>query len=226
MRSKRNVGIHIKFIVYLVVIVLVNVAGMTLFFRLDLTKNKMYSISPASQKVVTTLSEPLTINVFFTKNLPAPYNNTERYLRDLLEEYAIHANRYFNYRFYNVSPEAEGVSVSESAKENQELANNYGIRPVQIQAIEKDEVKFKKAYMGLVILHGDMLERIPTISSIDGLEYQLTMAIQKLNNKISALLSLTGKIKVKLVLSSSIEKVAPMMGLNALPDYPKAGEPF
>ena len=209
---------YIKLCIYLVIVVLINVAGMTLFFRADLTENKAYSISEASKKVVSSLSEPLTINVFFTQNLPAPHNNTERYLHDLLEEYAIHANSYFNYKFYDVSPEAEGINSL--TRENQNLANNYGIHPVQIQVYEEDEVKFKKAYMGLVLIHGDMVERIPTITSINGLEYKLTTAIQKLNNKISALLNLKDKIKVKLFLSSSLKSVAPLMGLNQIPEYP------
>ncbi|MBW2449144.1 MAG: Gldg family protein [Deltaproteobacteria bacterium] len=209
---------YIKLSIYLAIIVLINVAGITLFFRIDLTENEIYSISEASKKVVSTLSEPLTINVFFTKNLPAPHNNTERYLHDLLEEYAIHANPYFNYKFHDVSPEAEGINAL--TRENQNLANNYGIHPVQIQVYEEDEVKFKKAYMGLVLIHGDMVERIPTITSIDGIEYKLTTAIQKLNNKISALLNLKDKIRVKLFLSSSLTSVAPLMGLNQIPEYP------
>lgn len=209
---------YMKLSIYLVIIVLINVAGMTLFFRMDLTENRIYSISEASKTVVSTLSEPLTINVFFTKDLPAPYNNTERYLHDLLEEYAIHANAYFNYRFYDVSPEAEGIDPR--ALENQKLANNYGIHPVQIQVFEEDEVKFKKAYMGLVLIHGDMVEKIPTITTINGIEYKLTTAIQTLNNKISALLSLPDTIKVKLFLSSSLKSVAPFMGLDQLPEYP------
>jgi len=211
-------GKYIKFFTYLTVIVLINAVGITLFARIDLTENKIYSISKASQKVVSTLSEPLTINVFFTKNLPAPYNNTERYLYDLLEEYSIYANQYFNYRFYDVSPE-EG-DISKKARENQELAKNYGIFPIQIQVVEKDEIKFKRAYMGLVLIHGDIIEKIPTITSIEGLEYSLTTAIQKLNNKISALLNLQEKIHVKLFLSSSMEIVAPYMRLKKLSQLP------
>jgi ABC-type uncharacterized transport system involved in gliding motility auxiliary subunit len=102
MLGKKESEKYIKFLIYLIIVVLVNVAGITLFFRLDLTANKIYSISEASQKVISTLSEPLTIKVFFTKNLPAPHNNTERYIHDLLEEYSIYASRYFNYHFYDV----------------------------------------------------------------------------------------------------------------------------
>ena len=219
MASKKKSGKYLKFIIYLLVIVLINVAGITLFFRMDLTKNKVYSISAASKKVVATLSEPLTINVFFTKDLPSPYNNTERYLHDLLAEYAIHTDKFFNYRFFDVSPE-EG-ETTDATKENQQLASNYGIHPIQIQAIEKDEVKFQKAYMGLVLIHGDLIERIPTITATEGLEYKLTTAIQKMNNKISALLSLPGKINIKLFLSSSLETVGPFMGIGNLSNIPE-----
>ncbi len=210
---------YIKLLLYALVVVLVNIAGLTLFFRADLTNNKIYSLSKVSKEVVSTLSEPLTIKVFFTKDLPAPHNTTERYLQDMLKEYALNGNNYFNYRFYNVSPETEGISGQDSG-ENREMARDYGINPVQIQIVEEDEVKFKQAYMGLVLIHGDIIERIPTITSTDGLEYKLTTAIQKLNNKVSALLNLKEKVQVKLVLSSSIYGVAPYMGIKQLDSYP------
>ncbi len=210
---------YIKLLLYILVIVLVNVAGLTLFFRIDLTKDKIYSISELSKQVVSTLSEPLTIKVFFTKDLPAPHNNTERYLQDLLKEYALHGNKFFNYRFHNVSAETEGIGADDTGG-NREMARSYGIQPVQIQIVEEDEVKFKKAYMGLVLIHGDIIERIPTITSTEGLEYKLTTAMQKLNHKVSALLNLEEKVQVKLVLSSSINRVAPYMNLDELKSYP------
>ena len=218
MASRKRSGQFIKFAIYLVIVVLVNVAGITLFFRADLTANRIYSISDASKRVVATLSEPLTIKVFFTKDLPPPYNNIQRYLHDLFAEYAISGNKFFNYRFYDVS--AEEGELTDKARENQKIANNYGIHPIQIQVVDKDEVKFQRAYMGLALIHGDLIEQFPTITSTEGLEYKLTTAIQKMNNKISTLLSLPGKIKIKLFLSSSIETVAPHMGIRNLAHIP------
>ncbi len=206
---------YLRFIIYLVVIVLVNLVGTTLFFRFDLTRDGIYSLSPESKKVVSTLSEPLTIKAFFTKNLPAPYNASEQYLRDLLEEYAVRGNTYFNYTIYDVSPEVGGKGNT-----NEEMARSYGITPVQIQDIEKDEVKFKQAYMGLVILHGDMIEKIPTITSTDHLEYDLTTAILRLNNKISALMGLKDKVKVTMFMSPSLGPVGPLMGIQNLDKLP------
>ena len=153
MDLKRIFGKYFKLVVYLVIVVLINLVGATLFFRLDLTANNLYTISEGSREVVSTLSEPLTINVFFTKDLPAPHNNTERYLHDLLEEYARNANRFFNYQFFDVDPESEGVSAK--ASENREIANNYGIHPVQIQLIEKDEENIgHEVLLSLVLPNG------------------------------------------------------------------------
>ena len=211
---------YLKFILYVVVIVLVNLAGITLFFRADLTGNKIYSLSTASTSVVETLSEPLSIKVFFSKDLPAPHNNTERYLRDLLEEYSAVGGKLFNYTFYNVMPE-EG-SLTQDADENRSMAKDYGIQPIQIRIMENDEVKFKNAYMGLVLIHGDLIEKIQAITSTDGLEYKLTTAIQKMNNKVSALLRLDEKVKVNMYLSSSLNDIAPLIGLGQLPQLGNA----
>ncbi len=220
MIEMKTAGKYAKFLLYGIAVVLINVAGITLFFRADLTQNRVFSLSQVSRKVVSTLSEPLTIHVFFTKNLPAPHNQTERYLRDLLEAYAASANRYFNYRFFDVNPEGEGTDTRSS--ENRKMADAYGIHPLQIQMVEQDEIKFKKAFMGLAMIHGDIVERIPAITATDDLEYRLTTAIQKLNNKVSALLNLKEKVRVSLILSSSLEPVAPHMGIKNLADYPKA----
>ncbi len=212
-------GNYFKFFVYLVVIILINLVGVTLFFRLDLTQNKLFSLSGASHKVVETLSEPLTIKVFFTKNLPAPHNTTERYLHDLLAEYSAEGGRLFNYKFYDVT--AKEAGLTDETDQNRKIAEDYGISPVQIRIIENDEVKFSQAYMGLVIIHGDMIEKLPALTATDGLEYRLTTAIQKLNSKVSALLSLKERVKVTLYLSSSLADVAPLIGLGDIASLPQ-----
>jgi ABC-type uncharacterized transport system involved in gliding motility auxiliary subunit len=218
MTAKNRYGKYYRFLIYLVVVILVNVAGLSLFFRKDMTENGIYSLSQASREAVAELSEPLTIKVFFTRNLPAPHNTTERYLHDLLEEYSVHSNRYFNYHFYDVS--AEEGDIDEEAKANQQAARDYGIQPVQIQNIEQDEVKFQRAYMGMVFIHGDVVDKIPAITSTEGLEYTITSKIEKMNNKISALLGLDEPVNVILMYSPSLLEVAPHVRMDGLTGMP------
>ncbi|MDD3642812.1 MAG: GldG family protein, partial [Candidatus Krumholzibacteria bacterium] len=206
MNGRKRYSRYYRFAAWLAVVVLVNLAGLTLFFRADLTKNGVYSLSRASRDVVAGLSEPLTINVFFTKNLPAPYNGIERYLHDLLEEYAVHSNRNFNYRFYDVSPEEEGTG--EEARANQQLAQDYGIYPVQVQNIEQDEVKFQRAYMGMVFIHGDVVDKIPAVTSTDGIEFTITSKIETMSNKISALAGMQEPVSVTMLFSPALVDVA------------------
>jgi ABC-type uncharacterized transport system involved in gliding motility auxiliary subunit len=205
---------YYKFGLYLLVIILINLVGISLFFRVDLTSNNLYSLSDASKEVVSTLNEPLTVNVFFTKNLPAQYNTIELYLHDLMEEYELYSNDNLSYRFYNVTA-AEG-DLTEEAEGNRKIAQSYGIHPVNVQAVEQDQVKMQRAYMGMVLIHGDVVEKIPAITSTEGLEYKITSAVQKLNNKISALVNLPEKIKITLVLSSSLRQIAPLVKLQGL----------
>ena len=210
--NAKKTNTYTRFALYFIVVILINAVGMNLFFRVDLTSSGIYSISEISKEAVSSLSEPLTAHVFFSENLPAPHNSTERYLRDLLKEYGISGNRFFNYRFHN---------IKQSSSTGGETPESYGIYPVQLQYLKNDEIKLLKAYMGMVLIHGDMMEKIPSITSTEGLEYRITTAIQKMNNKVSALLRLKSPIHVKLVLSSSLQVVAPYVKLPKLMELPE-----
>jgi ABC-2 type transport system permease protein len=187
-------GPRSDFWLFLAVLALANLLGAKAFFRLDLTANRSYSLSEASRRAVKTLEEPLSVKVFFTGGLPAPYNSVERYLGDLLIEYRSVDGRRFSYDFFDM--ESDG---------NKDLAESYGIRPVQIQEVKNDEVGFRNAYMGLAIVYGDAIEPVNDITSAAGLEYRLTTTMEKLKSTASALSGLSGKVKVTLYASSSLK---------------------
>jgi len=207
-----NRASYYKFALYIAVFLLINLVGVTLFFRIDLTKNGLYSLSDASIDTISKLEEPLTVNIFFTKNLPSPYNNVERYLHDLIAEYERYSKHHLSYRFYDVM--AKEGDISKEAEKNRKIAQSYGIYPVNVQKIEQDEAKIQKAYMGMVLIHGDLVEKIPAITSTEDLEYKITTTIKKMYNKISALVKLKEKIKVLLINSSSLKNISKILKLK------------
>jgi len=213
-------GKYNNFVLMLLIIFFLNAVGVGLFkrIRIDLTKHDAYSLSKISKKVVRNLADPVRIRVFFSKNLPSPHNDTERYLRDLLSEYSIAANKNFKYEFYDCT-ESKGED-NEKIKKNIQTASDYGIYPVQIRKIEKDEVQLIKAYMGVVIQNGDIIEKISPLESTARLEYRITGIIEKMNNKISYLIKVPGKINVKLYLSSSLQMIGPFMRINGMGELP------
>ncbi len=194
-------------------LVMINVSSASgLFKRFDLTESGLYELSPPSIDAVTALREPLTIRAFFTPNLPAPYNTVEQAVRDLLDEYAVHGGDLFNYQFVSMGAEEVG---QEEAIANEELARQYLIYPIQIEQLDRDEVTLSTAYTGMALIHGDLIETIPSITDTSQLELTVTEAIAKLTERVSRLLALEEDIQVQLYFSSRLATLAP--GVDEVP---------
>ena len=198
--NKRNQ--IIRFALYALVVILLNAALQTLFFRIDLTSNKNYSLTDVSKQMASELEEPLTIKIYITENLPQPYNNLEQNIRDILQEYALAGNRNFNYDIYSI----QNLDDEKAAASNEfeEDAKSYGINPIQIQSVEKSEINLTSAYMGAAFIHADMIETLPVINPNENIEYLITSTVMNMQEKTSKLLSLEEDIKMKLYLSSSL----------------------
>jgi gliding-associated putative ABC transporter substrate-binding component GldG len=165
------------------ILVVLNLIGVRLFTRVDLTQDHIYTLSPASRKAVANLGDRLTVKAYFSKDLPPPYNANARYLKDALEDYRTYGHGKFHFEF--VDPGSEEKLEQE--------AQSYRIPPVQVNVMAKDKVELKKVYMGLVLIYQDKHESIPVIQDVSNLEYDLTSTIKRLTaEKIRKVGILTG----------------------------------
>ena len=175
-------------------LVLINVVGLSLFGRLDLTRDRQFSLSQATRAMLADLHEPVTVRAYFTKELPPPHSSNARYVKDMLDEYYTHSHGMLRFEF--IDPAAEetsedkekrkdvkqdifGRQVREATSMEREL-QQLGIPPVQVRVNEDDKLEVKRAYMGLAVHFGDKKEIIPVVSDTAGLEYQLTTMMRKL----------------------------------------------
>src|SRR5574344_2334610 len=180
---------------FVILLVLINLVSVRAFKRLDLTGPKSYSLSTASKEVVKTIEEPLSVKVFFSSNLPAPYNSVDQYVRDILVEYKNAANKNFSYEYFDMNKPA-----------NQEIATGYGIQQVQIQELKNNEANVKAAYMGMVLVYADQIEKIDGLTSSDGLEYKITTTISKIVSAASDMTGLTGNVQLPRYQSSKLSE--------------------
>ncbi|MCK5242142.1 GldG family protein [bacterium] len=169
------------FLIVIGILVLVNLISVRTFFRLDLTKNRAYSLSKISKQYMRDLKDPLTVKAFFTKKLPPPYNANARYLRDLLEDYRSYSKGKFNYQF--IDPVADPMIARE--------ARSLGVYEIQMTAVEKDKFEQKTGYMGLALIYGEKKEVIPLIQDTSALEYQISSMIKKLVQKQMKVVGIT-----------------------------------
>ena len=205
--------------IFFILLLLINLVSQTLFFRVDLTKNHIYTLSNASEKAVSHLNDPLTMRFFISENLPQPYNNLEQEIRDLMEEYVSCGNRNLNYDIEII--DSEGLNTDTNGTALTEKAESYGVHPVSMQSVSNNEMSLVSVYMGMVALQGDMSERIDNLGIQSNLEYEITGIINKISEKTNAILSLDEDILVKLVFSSSMNKLGE--GLSDYPEQIKSG---
>lgn len=154
------------------ILVVLNFISVRLFFRVDLTKNNVFTLSDASKNLVHSLDDRLTVKVFFTEDLPAPYNNNRRSVLDMLNDFRSYSNGNLFFEFIN--PEGE---------KGEKVAQDEGIPPVEVQVVNNDKLEVKRAYLGLELLYGDKKEVLPVIQHLGTLEYDLSSAIKRLTIK-------------------------------------------
>ncbi len=152
------------------ILVVVNIIGVSVFARVDLTDDDVYSLSDASIRLVENLEDPVTIKAYFTADLPAPYGTNRRFLKDKLDDYRAYGGNNVQYQF--IDP-AEDESAEEDLR-------RLRIPPVQIQVIERDNVQLKSAYMGVAIEYGGQREVIPVVEDLSTLEYDITSGLRRL----------------------------------------------
>ena len=154
----------------IIAFILINLISMNWFIRFDLTDNKMYSLSNSSKQTIEKIDDPLTIDLYFSDDLPGQLQNNKRYVQDLLEEYAAYSN---NISFYFITNDEDFNSKAQAD----------GIQSQDLQVIENDEISFKTIFMGMKIRFGGKSEVIQLLGISTGLEYMLTKAIKKLTDQ-------------------------------------------
>lgn len=196
-----------QLLVNVLIIILINIAAATFTLRIDLTRNDTYSLSKKSREIVSGLDERLKIKVFFSDDLPAEHAAVSRYLKDLLEEYDFYGNRNFSYEI------VDGDKLESQATE-------YGINPVQSREFANDQVKVRNVYMGVVIQHADLVEKIDALTTTVGLEYEITSHIAKMTGKIDALLKMKEPVVLTLYLDPRLKEL-PIDGIGKLEETVK-----
>lgn len=102
-----------KFVVALLIIggiVLLNIAASYFFFRFDLTEEKRYSLSDATQSLLENLSAEDSTDVFVKvyldgEELPGGFERLKRAVSETLEEFKVYGGTNINYKF--IDPNAE-----------------------------------------------------------------------------------------------------------------------
>jgi ABC-2 type transport system permease protein len=152
-----------------VLIVLVNLVGLRWFERLDLTADRVHTLSHAGRVLMERLEKPLVVKVYFTKDLEAPYNNHERILVDKLEEFQAWSHGRME------------LTVVDPTEESQQAeAQRLGIVPIPYSFRSESRQELRQVYMGAAFIYGDVQKTLPAITQVETIEYDLARTIKTL----------------------------------------------
>lgn len=143
------------------------------FWRLDLSRNRSNSLDQASKVIAGRLDKPLVIKAWFTRGLEAPYNNNEQIFRDKIEEFRVYSQGRLSLSVQD--PSLDGEALKEAQK--------YGLTPLDYTFKKGDRAELRKIWMGAVLLYGEKQEVLPTLTDLSSLEYELSAAIHRLEQK-------------------------------------------
>lgn len=162
----------VEAIVVLLILVVANYLGYMFFHRIDMTENKQFTISQATKNVLAGLDDPVSVELFLSRDLPPALMPLRDDVRDRLDEYVAYGNGNFKLKVTDPGDD-------EDAKMR---ASQLGIQEKPIQVTNKDELSVKTVFFGLVLSFEDRNEALVTEELADSrsLEYGLTSKLVKL----------------------------------------------
>lgn len=133
--------------------------------RLDLTENKIYTLSEGTKKILAGLDTPVTIRFYFTEGSRALPRGVKLYasrVEDFLRQYETHGNGNVTFESIDVQPDTDA----------EDQARTDGVRPRDVSVSES-------IYFGVAISCLDRKQSIPQLDPDQEslLEYQISRAI-------------------------------------------------
>ena len=177
----------------LIIVIAINFLASNFHSRLDLTKEKRYTLSNATKQLLKNLNEPVRIDVFLKGDFPSGFKKLSLSASELLKEFKENGKRNIIYNFH------EPEEIIAGDRQYSDTLLSMGAAPinlkVQLKAGEQQQYVFPVAWISykekstLVNLYtgGKRVITPEELNSAEALmEYQFVNAINKLTAETKA----------------------------------------
>ena len=152
--------------------ILVSVCSVMGYFAIrgDLTRERLFSLSEATQKALGSLKteKPVTVQAFISPDVPSDYVAARKQLIGLLRQYDRKGGGALDVRFVDVEPYSEAA----------DQAKHFGISPVTVMDDVDGNRTQKQVFLGAVIQSSSDDIVVPFFGKGLPIEYELTRSIQ------------------------------------------------
>lgn len=173
-KDNKRERLQLHFIGLSLVILCLGVNILFNFFplRIDLTKDRLFTLSKGTKQTLNKIPDKVTITVYAVKNLPGQAQLILRQLTDILKDYKrLSKNIELVYKY----PDTDSKIMEEAQTE--------GIQEVTFNRVGSTKFEAQNGFLGIKIQSGEKKEIIPFVENTADLEYQLTRRIRKVTNQ-------------------------------------------
>ena len=135
----------------LIGLVLINYLASLFHFRIDLTKEKRYTLSQPTRDLLSGLNEPVSITVFLSGDMPAGFKKLSNSAEELLQEFKDIGKSNIHYSFGK-----PGEGLNDTARTNLLIhLDSLGLSPtnVKVQAEAGEAQEERLVYPGALITY-------------------------------------------------------------------------
>ncbi len=163
-----------------------------IFFRIDLTSEKRYTLTETTRGFMQDLDSDIYIKIYLDGELNSGFRRLSTAAREILEELKAEAGRSMQFEFVN----PEGMAAKEKKALLEELTE-YGFEPQTVfeagedgRQIQSYVFPYALVYYKERIIGVNLLENLPSQSgaenlnrSVEGLEYKFANAFKRLSTQ-------------------------------------------
>ena len=172
----------------LFLLLVINTIGSFFFYRLDLTKDKRYTLSSTSLHIIEQVKNPLYIKVYMQGELPSEFKRLQLETRQMLEEFQGYNS---NIVFEFIDPLEDEATSMDNIKE----LYRKGLTPINISVDDKGKQSQAMVFPWAIAVYDNKEVNIPLLKNIMGasttdkiigsvqhLEYSTADALYKITN--------------------------------------------
>ena len=172
----------------LFLLLVINTIGSFFFYRLDLTKDKRYTLSSTSLHIIEQVKNPLYIKVYMQGELPSEFKRLQLETRQMLEEFQGYNS---NIVFEFIDPLEDEATSMDNIKE----LYRTGLTPINISVDDKGKQSQAMVFPWAIAIYDNKEVNIPLLKNIMGasttdkiigsvqhLEYSIADALYKITN--------------------------------------------
>ena len=157
---------RLTILLFTLILLFLSASSKNLYFRFDLTREKQFTVSPASKNLLSALESDLRITYFRSAELKNLYPQTEDVL-EFLQDYASSQK--------NITLTLE--------KADEEKLKALGIQGQQIRHDNGTKTEFVTVYSAVLLQYLEKSSIIPFVLSTQTLEYDLSQRVQQFISK-------------------------------------------